>query len=668
MHETSDRKFSHKKRSRFIDILKSSVILVFLDKICCKIYDLLTSGFFARILGGYSVKNLSFSKEESFFSRQNRKIKDKLSGLIERSPIVNAVEAYKRRFLKYRLRVVGIFLMTFGVYTGVFSFIKSLFVESSYDKYRSYIISAQAIVLILLSIPFIISKTTLQNAVAKSKIASRTLELLGFDGNFRSLPDQSGSSVLALILGIAAGTASLIIEPLFIIGGLVGIILIYAVLSTPEFGAMLLFFLIPLVSTKALIALVLLVAFSFAAKIIRSKRVFRFEKVDFFVAVFAVMTVLGGLVSLSIKSIEPAVLYACFIGAYFIVACCIRSRKWLMRCMTAAIVSALLVSFYGIIQYVLGDTLTASWLDADMFGDITGRAIATLENPNMLGEYLIMIIPMAAALCLSGEWIPRKSSFGCFACMCMCLILTWSRGAWLGFMFGFLILILIWNKRSIWLVMGGVLSIPLLSVVLPDSIINRFTSIGNLADKSTSYRVSIWRGAMHMARDNIFSGIGVGKAAWSEMYGEYALPGIDAASHAHNLFIQITLELGIFGLIVFLIALFLMYQSGFTLFSRFPKNSVDEVHLSDKSDNALCVRMSVAGPMCGIIGALVQGLTDYSWYNYRVTLMFWLVIGLSVALTKNGREYAPDYANAVVANLQSADKTEASMDVAISDD
>ena len=43
---------------------------------------------------------------------------------------------------------------------------------------------------------------------------------------------------------------------------------------------------------------------------------------------------------------------------------------------------------------------------------------------------------------------------------------------------------------------------------------------------------------------------------------------------------------------------------------------------------------------------LVQGMTDYVWYNYRVFLMFWIMTGLSAAavmLSKNAIEESGDF-------------------------
>ena len=34
---------------------------------------------------------------------------------------------------------------------------------------------------------------------------------------------------------------------------------------------------------------------------------------------------------------------------------------------------------------------------------------------------------------------------------------------------------------------------------------------------------------------------------------------------------------------------------------------------------------------------LLQGVTDYVWYNYRIFLLFWLIIGLTSAIGRTAR-------------------------------
>ena len=95
------------------------------------------------------------------------------------------------------------------------------------------------------------------------------------------------------------------------------------------------------------------------------------------------------------------------------------------------------------------------------------------------------------------------------------------------------------------------------------------------------------------------------------------LSGIETAPHSHNLYLQIFVESGIFVLLLFLILLIVYARYCFTRLSS-PMERND--------------RLLLAGLFCGIIAVLAQGMTDYIWYNYRVFLMFWIVIGLTAAL------------------------------------
>ncbi|MBQ6262988.1 MAG: O-antigen ligase family protein [Clostridia bacterium] len=486
----------------------------------------------------------------------------------------------------------------------------------------------------------------------------KVLPVIGFQPDKYSYENERGRSLIGLIIGVLAGTLTVFISPIYVLGAIIGLVFATLVILRPEFGVLCLFFVTPILPTMPVAALLILVAFSYFLKLICGRRQGAFETVDLFVLLFAGLTFFGGVVSLSIESLSPSLMRLCLIFGFFIVSTVKQSRDWLKKYVVSAIASASFVSLYGILMYFIGSKVGGAWLDTSMFTDISGRAISTLENPNMLGEYLIMIIPIALAALISGEFFKRTQVFFFTMVMGLCLILTWSRGAWIGLIFAVIILFFIWHKRAMWLVFGGLIAFPLATFVMPASILNRFMSIGNMADSSTSYRVNIWRGAVRMIRDNIFTGIGIGEGAWGKVYPDYTLPGIEQAPHSHNLFMQITVEMGIFALIVFLCVLFFSYQSGFTFFSRISRSdNVDPSGLLSqgktsgsygvnskikKTNPSLALRIAVAGPLCGIFGVLVQGTTDYSWYNYRVYLMFWLVLALAVSFTKNGREFVPE--------------------------
>lgn len=626
-----------KPLGKLFQSLKNSAIISGLDRLCVKVYEFLCGGAFARLFGARGAEDswnsrAKESKKSSFISRTCEKI----SAKIEKSSIVNFVSNTVYALRGLRCRVIGTYLFAFAAFTAVVAVLSMIIKGNVASVYACISSCITAVVMAVAGIPFAMSGGTVSDVVTKSRTIGFLLKILGFNSGKLWSDEVRGRHLTAFILGALSGLLTVVLEPVLLFALLLGVAFIYIVLTVPEFGVVTIAFLMPFIPTMVLAGLTIFVCIAFVIKLVRGKRVIDFGRIDFFVAVFVLMTALAGVISMSTGSIMPALLFVCLISVYFMVSCCIRSAEWINRIILSAVSSAMIVALYGIVQYAFGTFGVNAWLDSDLFEGISGRAISTLENPNMLGEYLILIIPMALALFLSKNEGNKKYSFMCAASMGMCLILTWSRGAWLGFMFSMVIFLLVWNKRSMWLFAVGIMSLPVLPIILPDSIINRFTSIGNMADTSTSYRVSVWRGAVHMLRDNLFSGIGVGESAWYKLYPDYSLSGIEAAPHSHNLFIQIALEQGIFGLIVFLIILFLLIRTSFNLFARMAKKS--------DSITDVCrynTRLMVAGPLCGLAGVLLQGFTDYSWYNYRVYLMFWLVLGLIPALIKNAdREIA----------------------------
>jgi O-antigen ligase len=167
---------------------------------------------------------------------------------------------------------------------------------------------------------------------------------------------------------------------------------------------------------------------------------------------------------------------------------------------------------------------------------------------------------------------------------------------------------------------GIILSSPLLLLALSyltnANIINRLLSIGNAADSSTAYRIDIWIGTWRMLSDKGAYGIGIGEGAFSSVFPQYALSGTEAAPHTHSLYLQIMAETGIVSLLSFLLICFAYLSLVFAYIRKSPG-----------MDN----RTFSIGFVCSICAFLIQGITDYSWYNYRVYLFFWVMLGFAMA-------------------------------------
>ena len=159
-------------------------------------------------------------------------------------------------------------------------------------------------------------------------------------------------------------------------------------------------------------------------------------------------------------------------------------------------------------------------MDEEMFEDIKMRIYSTLENPNVLGEYILLVLPLAVGLMWTKKGVLAKLFYlGAAAVMFVALILTFSRGCWIGLMLSAAIFITL-VAGKLWGL--GLIALPIIPIVLPESIINRFMSIGDMKDTSTSYRVYIWFGTILMLKDFWLSGIGMGTEAFQSVYPFYS--------------------------------------------------------------------------------------------------------------------------------------------------
>ena len=340
---------------------------------------------------------------------------------------------------------------------------------------------------------------------------------------------------------------------------------------------------------------------------------FKHYKINTWIFFFAITIAVSACISISMEeSIKIAMLMISFVIFYFVIINTITTKKQLMMILNVLIVIATLTAVYGIYQYVNGDVYSKAWLDGEMFEEIKMRVYSTLENPNVYGEYLLFIIPIIAALLWTEKgWKKKLFYLVCLGITGIALILTFSRGCYLGIIFAIFILSIIIDKRFIFL---GIALLLLSPFILPDAIINRFMSIGNMADSSTSYRVYIWMGTLAMLKDFWLSGVGMGITSFNTIYPIYSYNNI-VAPHSHNLYLQVIVEYGIVG---FIVMAGVMY------------NYFKELFISMKVKKDIVT----GGLMAGMLGFLLQSMTDHTWYNYRVFMMFWVIVGISIVSSK----------------------------------
>jgi len=632
-------------RKRLASLVQGSFILSALDRLSRAVSEAAQTGLVGSFFTSYKTESKAGSQSMTAFLHEKLNIKGRFLLPLKRafarsvrgSLLIAALTRFFRGMLRCSLKFYGIFTFFFSLYTVIVALLKHFaLAEGALFSPDLFL----GVILFFAAIPCMAVKRPIGDVIGESRILS--FLLFGFLGIRRAsfLPDGDavGKSNIAIITGMMAGALTFFVSPFLMLFAFFGLLFLYLILTVPESGVVLIFLTLPFLPTLPLGAFTVYVFFCYLIKLFRSKRTFKLEPLDLLILLFALLTFFGGFVSVSTASRLPSLMFLCFLGGYFLTVNLIRSPEWIGRVVGALIASAALVALYGLYQKVTGN-ISTTWQDSEMFSYIDGRITSTLENPNVLAEYLIMTLPFAFAFFLTAKkGVSRILALALCGLSGAALIFTWSRGAWLGLMIGGTIFLLLYSRHTISALLFCCLGIPFLPFVIPESILLRLTSIGNLADSSTSYRMSIWKAAVRMFSDHLFSGIGIGEGAFATVYPEYALAGIESAPHSHNLFLQIGIELGIVGLGVFLLILILFARSALTL-------SAETVGLRApfgvRSIKKRANVYSLAG-FCGILAVLAQGMTDYVWYNYRVFFLFWLVIGIVSSMHKVFRREGDD--------------------------
>lgn len=431
--------------------------------------------------------------------------------------------------------------------------------------------------------------------------------------------------VFCVGIGLACALAALFMPLSAFLLAAAGFLYVCLALRYVTFGVFCIILAAPILPTMALAACSCLTVISFFLHLALCREYpLRPVPLAGYIAVFALTLALGALNSFTfIKSLQILFIHLAFILFYFVAFQTLDTKKKWRAALTAFLLTSGLVALYGIYQNFAGISSTASWVDQNMFEKIKVRVYSTFDNPNVLGEYLVMMIPIALAVIWKSKTNGQKTLYAALLlALGTCMIFTWSRGAWLGVMLAAAAFLLVMDKRWFLPAVLGVLMLPML-LASGSAIADRILSIGNTADTSTAYRVSIWRASAVMIRDFWLSGIGLGSEAFSMIYPKYALAGANFALHSHNLFLQLWVETGIAGILAFLCMIAAFMRQSFAL----------NVY-RERSRMSASVSMALAA---GVLGFLLQGLTDNVWYNYKMVLLFWIMLALA------GSASAPDF-------------------------
>jgi len=308
-----------------------------------------------------------------------------------------------------------------------------------------------------------------------------------------------------------------------------------------------------------------------------------------------------------------------YVFIFFIVVDTINTEKRIKNLLAVVIFSALFISADAATQYFRG-------VDFLFRYPVSGqRLTASFPNPNGFGGWLIVVMFIILGLFLTRQprkFMPRRLGLGILACVLLLLIgLTYSRGAWIGFLVGLIIVFAykVFRSSKRVRVLSALLIIVLvigIFFLLPSAIKGRIESVGTIGG-SGLVRLKLWQEALGIIKD--FPLFGAGLNTYMAVSLKYSIPGGgNGMSYAHNSYLQMAAETGLAGLVCFLWILVRFFRLEF---------------------RALSLRDSPLwgyslGLLAGISAFLVHSFFDCNLYSLPLVTLFWFMLGLAVSMQR----------------------------------
>jgi putative inorganic carbon (hco3(-)) transporter len=303
-----------------------------------------------------------------------------------------------------------------------------------------------------------------------------------------------------------------------------------------------------------------------------------------------------------------------------------RFRSWII---TVYLLVSLIVSVYGLRQWFFGAAQLATWVDPESPLSKTTRVYSYLGNPNLLAGYLLPAVVLSlVAIFVWQSWVKKALASTMLIVNCACLVLTFSRGGWIGLLVAVFTAITLlvywwsvqmppfWRTWSLPIMLGGLFGVLILAVIFVEPLRLRAFSIfaDRQQDSSNNFRRNVWDAVFEMIRDRPIIGIGPGHNAFNKVYPLYQRPRYSALS-AYSILLEVAVETGFVGLACFLWLILVTFNTAFLQLRRLRQSRNIQ-------------GFWLIGAFASLLGMLAHGTVDTIWFRPEVNTLWWLMVAL----------------------------------------
>jgi O-antigen ligase len=248
--------------------------------------------------------------------------------------------------------------------------------------------------------------------------------------------------------------------------------------------------------------------------------------------------------------------------------------------------------------------------------EITTRVVATFYNSNFYAEYLILVAGVLIALAFTEGRFGRLTAIVIGVVVGIALLLTYTRGSWIGLAVGLAVVALVLD----WRYLAGIIVLALAGVFLVPGVTTRLAASADNGG-SASFRLGLWQVAGEAMRRHPFFGYGAGDflgayrdvvTTRSDLYAGYLGFG------AHNSYFELGAEIGVLGAIAFAVVTITYATRG--------------LYVATREGVSPYTKYVALGLSVGLIGFIVNTFTSNTFQHPQSGLFFWILCGVVAGL------------------------------------
>lgn len=329
----------------------------------------------------------------------------------------------------------------------------------------------------------------------------------------------------------------------------------------------------------------------------------------------ALMFVISPFFSIAVAGWRATVQYMLW---FFVVIRLLRDDRDLMNLYYVMVGAAFLIALHGIYQYIVAVPIPSNWTD-QAEQSVRTRVFSIFGSPNIMGDYMVMFAPMAAALAYWAKSVKGKLFFWLVTfCMCFSCLFTMSRGAWMAMAVTVLVFSALVDRRLLLLILAAGLCS--LSLPFVASRIGYLLTPEFIASTTNGGRASRWALALTYWSESPLFGVGLG------MFGgavamQHKIYSAVSYFYVDNYYLKILVEMGVVGLTAFFALLVCLLFTGARTLYRTAKVQ------KDRSAYLLS-----AGMFSGLCGVVIHCYFENIFEEPYMMAYFWIIAAMLVYL------------------------------------